>query len=93
MVKAEKFYAINKITYIHRDRGSLNALTKEQIESHVNGICALLKYSKETELSRLNCLLKDVFFDYDIKLLEQSTVIRDSDRQKFIELINSADYE
>ncbi|MBR6163551.1 glycosyltransferase family 2 protein [bacterium] len=89
MVKAEKFYALNKITYIHRDRGTLKALTKEQIESHIEGICSLLKYSDEEKLTKLHKLLYEVFFDYDINLLKSSEALTEKDIERYSEKINS----
>lgn len=90
MVSAKSFRALSKNTYIHRDRGSLNALTKEQTQSHIKGICALLKYSDEQKLTKLHKLLHDVFFDYDINLLNNNQALTDEDRQKYTEMINSA---
>ena len=89
MVSAGSFRALNKTTYIHRDRGNLNTLTKEQTESHIQGICTLLKYSSEQNLSKLHKLLHDVFFDYDINLLNNNQALTDKDRQKYTEMINS----
>ena len=90
MDSAKKFYALNRVTYIHRDRGSLHTLNKELFDDHVNGISELLKYSAKNNLLKLHNLLKDVFFSYDITLFNDVKDISDEDKQRYISIINSS---
>ncbi len=85
MNKAEKFYAADFISYIHRDSSNLFSLNSKTVFHHVRGIADVLKYSKENNLDKLFNLLYKTFLDFDVKLFDN---IKDLDERQKNELIN-----